>query len=146
MTFKKINMVNIALTLMAVFTVSYSSEIDKRKIPQVTLGAVSSTAIITGWSLYFVGNYLQDKNTDLYENASDIGSVIKYLDKRTKAEKIWKGGHWTHGFGGLFLGVSFLWRYCINKSDRNKNSVQSNTILMPVISYDNCGIILCYPF
>ena len=68
MTFKKINMVNIALTLMAVFTVSYSSEIDKRKIPQVTLGAVSSTAIITGWSLYFVGNYLQDKNTDLYEN------------------------------------------------------------------------------
>lgn len=64
MTYKKINMVKIALTLMVVFTFSYCSEIDKRKIPQLTLGVVSGTAIITGWSLYFVGNYLQDKNTD----------------------------------------------------------------------------------
>jgi hypothetical protein len=131
---------------MVVFVITYCSEIDKRKLPPVTLGAASSTAVITGWGLFFIGNYIEDKNHNLYLNLSNGESIDKYYGEMINGQKISKCGLWTQGFGGLFLGISFWWRYRINKSALNENTFQSNTAIIPFITYDCYKITVYYSF
>lgn len=139
-------MTKTALMFLIVITATYCREMDKRKVPQVTLVAVSGTAIITGWSLYFMGDHLAHKNANLYDKSIDVTSVNKYYNEMKKNQKLSKSGLLIQGFGGLFLGVSFFWRYFINKAEQNQSTFQRNTTLIPYTSIENTGLLLCYSF
>jgi hypothetical protein len=103
MSLNNFNIIKIPFTLLAVCAITYCSDIDKRKLSPVLLGAASSSAVITGWSLYFIGNHIEDKNHNLYLNLSNGESMEKYYEKMIKCQNISKSGLWIQGFGGLFF-------------------------------------------
>jgi len=99
------------------------------KIVQFSFGVLSATTIVTGLVMLIVGEINEDKYFELalqveeeYKNATNIDDFKKYkekydlyYDKLVQSQKISKSGVFMQLGGGIGLGVSFLWRFGINK-------------------------------